>query len=268
MVEIPRGQIEGEQKYNNVSVRFLVGRHVLDTESRYADYRKSVENVGSTFFRRGFTNILFLENAVNETEDKNVQFNEFARVNKSFRKAYWRVYGGLDEGVTDDLVAGMDRQPGGALSRLKNAGMDPFKAWGFAMQYATYTALDGLYRKGLEVSLEYERFTENRAEMARISQGRGHIPTYLRTIAPMSQQADIDFAKQIEDILDRNPFKTRVLCVMGSAHSRSVNYLPVELGEIEISRFSDEVIKPTVGVLHDLQDGVEMADEEIMEKLK
>lgn len=268
MKEIPSVNLENERKYNNVAVRLLVGRHVLDTESRYADYRKSVESVGSAFFRRGFTNILFFENAANEAEDKNTEFNEFARVNKSFRKAYWRVYGGLSEAEATNSIAAMDRQPGGALSALKNVGMNPLNAWGFAMQYATYTALDGLLRKGLEVSLEEEKFTENRAEMYRVTKGRGHVPTYLRTIAPMSQQADIDFARQIEDILDRNPSKTRVLCVMGSAHARTINYLPAELGEIEISRFSNEIVKPTVGILHDLQDCVEMTDEEITERLR
>lgn len=267
-----QANLEGEQKYNNVAVRLLVGKHYLDTESRYAEYRKNVETFALSFFKRGFNNIVFLENATSvpdeNAEETLKKFNSYALSKRSFRKAYWRL-GGASEGKAEQMVHKLDRQPISTFSKLLgNPDLSELEAKSVSFTYATYAALDGILRKGIDVVVQEEEFTKNRAELSQITRGYGDIPTYMRRLATSCVETDVSFAQQITKILDNNPSRTRVLGIMGAAHSRVIRYLPKEIGEVQVTSFTDEPNRPEVQIIHDLQDGIALTDQEILERRK
>lgn len=262
--EVPGINPDAKLRLENVQVELIVGAHYVDSASGFATIRKNIEKRGLSHFRRGFTNILFLEEGAGNLNLEAVdKINSDARRLNSWQRAFWAGHLGASDERTDFIVKTVDTNIVSVFERLRSAvGSDAIESMKF--NYAVACAMDGIKRKGIDVTLAAEQPSHERIRsLDKMDDPTSDKVTKAKSSAEAARIGDVGIAGNIVDLARQNPFKTRILGVLGAAHARVKNYLPEELGEVEVSMYNDDENNPILRTIFDIQDG-KLSDEEIL----
>jgi len=253
--EIPGFNPENKVKFSNVQVHLIVGAHISGTASEYATIRKNIENTGTSFFKRGFTNILFLEETTGGLSAGLEKLNDDAERLRSWRKAYWTSALDVDDERAAEIVTVVDSNTQGVFAKLKQEGdQEKMEGWEFA--YSVFTAMNGMRRKGVDLILASEHPTDIRkSSLKKMGDQSLHKLESAKASAEAARIGDIGMAKDITDLMNKYPTNARILGVMGAVHARVVNFLPVVLGDVRVSLFNGNEHNPVVQSIFDVQDG-------------
>lgn len=259
--EVPGTNPDSEAKIDNVQVRLIVGAHYVDSASGFATVRKNIEHAGISHFRRSFTNILFLEEASGSLSKAFERLNEDALRLRSWRRAFWATTLDMDDEKTDSWVRTVDSNVLNVFDLLKRkVGPGLMDDWEF--NYAVFSAMDGIKRKGIDLILAAEQPGEVRTSAVKELEDQSLDEMEADKKGAVAARAgDIGMAKDIKELVRKHPQKTRILGIMGATHVRVRNYLPEELGEVEVSYFNGDESNIIVQRIFDYQDG-KLSDED------
>ena len=255
---------------SNVEIQLLVGKHGASNERDYASSRKRIEDLGLKFFKRGFTNILFLEDGLGNLNKRIKSINDTAKRHRSFRFAYWNVVRNFDETDSRDLTQLFDQNPVERFVRVgRTDGLDDASSYITAFMYSQYVALDNIGRKGLKVELAAEKRSNARTKFkTKLDGGELENIKWWREITQLADQVDIEIARQISQLASDHPTRARIMGIMGTAHANVHDKLPLEL------RNDSKVVEMNPGaqvpgfivLLRDLQTGA-LTDQELQRRL-
>lgn len=250
--------------HSNVKILIAAGKHSVDTEGAYANSRKRVEDLGIHFFKRGFNNILFLEDGFGTLNPLIPKINDAAKRHRSFRVAYWNIVKKFNEVDAKEITSLFDQNPMERFIRVgRTDGLTDDISYIQAFLYGIFVAMDGIVRKGYDLKLASEKSSNSRKQFLQI---KGGTVSEWRELVQLIHETDIQLASQIGQLALQNSEKTRIMGIVGTAHAPICDNLPPSLKSFcQVVRL-DPNDPLDIALLHDIQKGG-ISDEQITARL-
>ncbi|MDO8452670.1 MAG: hypothetical protein Q7S79_02870 [bacterium] len=258
--------------YNDVRIQVLPTIHAVSTESGYAKTVKRIEDLGVSFFKKGFNNFFFLEDGVGIIAPRVEELNDAARRYGSFRMAYLRVVGGgmyRNDAFARMTAKKLDQNPVGFnIKSTRLEGRPDHEAYVRAFVYGQFAAMDNIVQKGYDLTVVAEKPADDRRK-EELSMGGEDATLWWKEFARLSRLADINIASQIEQIVFQNPERTRLMAIVGYFHLQIEKHLPENLRHLcETVKLHPEFPTPeVVTFFQKIQDG-RLTDTQIEEMAK
>lgn len=228
--------------FSNVQILICTGEHRVRNDNEFAAKRRQFEEMGTSFFRRGFTNVVFNEDARGDVFQNLPSFNNYATEHRSFRQAYWHTIQGLSDRDAQTRTMAFERNTTEKFETLaKQTGLNTLAAQIMAFNYSIYTSMDGILRKGLPIEMITEQKSQERIALGKVLQSIDtNNPEWLRKFLSSANDVNAENARQIEEIVKENPSKLRLLVILGSVHKGVTQLLPADLQAITTRINHDE----------------------------
>lgn len=255
--------------YNDVRIQISPTIHAVSTESGYAKTVKRIEDLGVSFFKKGFKNFLFLEDGVGIIAPRVEELNDAARRYGSFRMAYLKVVGNYSsDAVARMTVKNLDQNPVGFnIKGARLEGRPGHEAFVQAFVYGQFAAMDNIVQKGYDLTVVAEKPGDRRKQGSFI--GGEDDTLWWKEFARLNRLDDIDIASQIEQIVFQNPERTRLMAIVGGLHWQIDKHLPENLRHLcETVKLHPEFPTPEfITLVQKIQDG-RLTDAQIEEMAK
>ncbi|MEN9407104.1 MAG: hypothetical protein RLZZ455_320 [Candidatus Parcubacteria bacterium] len=228
--------------FSNIQILVWTGEHRVRNDNEFAANRRQFEEMGTSFFRRGFTNLVFSEDARGDVFQNLPTFNSYATEHRSFRQAYWHVIQGLSDQVAHARTMSFERNTTEKFEKLaQQTGLNTLAAQIMAFNYSIYTSMDGILRKGLPIEMMTEQKSQERVALGKILQSIDtNNPEWHRRFLSSANEVNAENARQIEEVVHDNPSKLRLLVILGSVHKGVTQLLPADLQTVTTSINYDE----------------------------